>query len=369
MKNQKNKYRFLFAAGGTGGHLYPAIAIAEKIRVLLPSADIMFIGTKKKLEARVVPQYKFKFKTIWISGFSRKLNFSNFLFPIKLIIASIKSLWICFKFKPQVAIGCGAYLSGPVIWAAKLFGAKIILQEQNSYPGVTNRMLEKKADQIHISFEDSKKYFKNQSKLIMTGNPIRIDIKLKEKSEALREFGLSNNKKTLFVFGGSLGALSINQAIEQNLKSLLDINIQVIWQTGKFYFEIYQKYENECVRIMAYIENMSNAYSAADLILARSGATTIAEIAYLALPVIFVPSPNVAENHQYKNAKSLIDNNSALMIEDKNLSSELINTVEKTIFSSNKLKELGNNIKKFSIPEAAEVIAKEALKLAKVEIK
>lgn len=361
-----NKYRFLFAAGGTGGHLYPAIAIAEKIRELLPSSDIMFIGTKNKLEAKVVPQHKFKFKTIWISGFSRKLNFNNLLFPIKLITASIKSLWICLRFKPNVAIGCGAYLSGPVIWAAKLTGAKIILQEQNSYPGITNRMLEKKAQHIHITFEDSKKYFKKQEKLILTGNPIRVDIILKEKVTALIAFNLSNDKKTLLVFGGSLGAASINKAIAQNLDKIIKLGIQIIWQTGRYYYDTYKHLENDNVKILAYIENMSNAYSAADLIIARAGATTIAEVSYLGLPVIFVPSPNVAENHQYKNAKSLIDNNAALLLEDKNLNLELVNIIEKTIFNSNKLKELSNNIKRFSKSNAAEVIAIDALKLAGV---
>ncbi|MBN1638066.1 MAG: undecaprenyldiphospho-muramoylpentapeptide beta-N-acetylglucosaminyltransferase [Ignavibacteriales bacterium] len=365
MKKKENKYRFLFAAGGTGGHLYPAIAIAEKIRELLPSSDIMFIGTKKKLESRVVPQYKFKFKTIWISGFSRKINFNNLLFPLKLIIASIKSLWICLRFKPNVAIGCGAYLSGPVIWAAKLIGAKIILQEQNSYPGVTNRILEKKAQHIHITFEDSKKYFKEQEKLLLTGNPIRVDIVLKEKRSALKEFKLSTEKKTLFVFGGSLGALSINRAIGQNLESILKLGIQIIWQTGKYYYDKYKHLENENVRILAYIENMSNTYSSADLIIARAGATTIAEVSNLGLPVIFVPSPNVAENHQYKNAKSLIDNNAAILLEDKKLDLELVEIIEKTIFDSKKLKELSNNIKKFNKPNAAEIIAKDALKLAK----
>ncbi|MFZ1289648.1 MAG: undecaprenyldiphospho-muramoylpentapeptide beta-N-acetylglucosaminyltransferase [Melioribacteraceae bacterium] len=360
-------FNFIFAAGGTGGHLYPAVAVAEQLKLLLPNSNILFVGTKNKIESKVIPQLGYKFKTIWISGFRRKLTFKNLLFPIKLIFGSIQSLIINFNFKPKVAIGAGAYVSGPVIITAKLFGAKVVLLEQNSFPGVTNRMLEKKADQIHLSFEDSKKYFDDQTKLKLTGNPIRTTLKLKDKIQSLKQFGLNENKKTLLVLGGSLGASSINFAIKENLVFLTKANIQIIWQTGELYFNHYKSLEDENVKIFPFITEMEKAYSACDLIVARAGATTIAEIAYLGLPVLFIPSKNVAANHQFKNAKSLSDKNAALLIEDSELNLKLGSLVLNSIADNNLLNKLSSNIKNYSKPDAAKIIAEEVIKLAELD--
>lgn len=357
-------YRFIFAGGGTGGHLYPAIAVAEQIRLLKPESEILFIGTKDKIEARVVPKLGFNFKTIWISGLARKLTLKNILFPVKVLVAMYQSLLINIKLKPKVAIGTGAYVSGPVLWGASVMGSKIILLEQNSFPGVTNRMLEKKANEIHISFDDSKKYFRQKEKLILTGNPVRTDVKLINKNSALNKFELKTDKKTLLIVGGSLGAKSINEAVKNNIDLFIEKGIQIIWQTGGLYFEQYKAFNNGRVKVMAFIDDMASAYSACDLLVARAGATTIAEVSQLGLPVVFIPSKNVAANHQYKNAKSLVEGNAAELIEDENLSDKFFEKVYELINNENRLAELKNNIKNFSKPDAARIIAERAIKLA-----
>lgn len=363
---KKTIYRFLFAGGGTGGHLYPALAVAQKVRELKPESEIIFIGNKNKIESKVVPEYSFEFKSIWISGFSRQISLSNILFPIKLFISAIQSLVISLKFKPRIAIGSGAYVSGPPIWAAWLTGAKIILLEQNSYPGITNRLLEKKANEIHIMFEESKKYFRQKEKLKVTGNPIRVDLKIINKEEAVKKFDLLSNKKTLLILGGSGGAGTINSAVNKIFKELIENGIQIIWQTGKNYFEHYKNYSNESAKIFPFISDMTSAFSACDLIVARSGASTIAEVSMLGLPVIFVPSPFVAANHQMLNAKAICDSNAALMIEDKNLEKDLLGTILTTIYDVHKLQQMKNEIKKFSKPDAVKTIAENAIKLAEL---
>jgi UDP-N-acetylglucosamine--N-acetylmuramyl-(pentapeptide) pyrophosphoryl-undecaprenol N-acetylglucosamine transferase len=364
MRKQKNIYRFIFAGGGTGGHLYPAIAVAEQIRLLKPGAEILFVGTNNKIEARVVPIYKFEFKSIWISGFARKLNFKNLIFPLKLIVSLIQSLIINIKFKPRVAIGTGAYVAGPVIWSASILGSKIILLEQNSYPGVTNRLLEKKAEEIHIAFEDSKQYFREKSKLLLTGNPLRVNLNLEDKKESRIALGLNPEKKTLLVLGGSLGARSLNDAVKNNYEKLLRADIQIIWQTGEIYFEEYHSFKSSKIKILPFIDNMSEVLSAADLVVARAGATSIAEFSYLGLPVIFVPSPNVAADHQYKNALSLEIENAAVIIKDHQVGDKLYETVTTIIRDQNKLQALSENIKKFSKPDAAKIIALSAIEMA-----
>jgi len=363
---KQTPYRFLFAGGGTGGHLYPAIAVADKIKELIPEADIMFIGTKHKIEGRVIPKLGYKFKSIWISGFSRKFNIKNMLFPFKVVVSMLQALIINFNFQPRVAIGTGAYVSGPSIWAASFMGAKIILLEQNSYPGITNRLLEKKAEEIHIAFEDSRQYFRFGNKLHLTGNPVRAKLKLIDKKEAIKNFKLNEAKKTLLVLGGSLGALSINEAVAENCNKLIEKGIQIIWQTGEYYFEKYSSLQTPGCKVIPFAENMSELYSAADLVLCRAGATTIAEIAALALPVIFVPSKNVAANHQFKNAKSIEDENGAVVIEDDNVKREMFNSVIKLINNNEMLSELKKNITKFSNPNAVTTIAKNAIKFAEV---
>lgn len=359
-------YRFLFAGGGTGGHLYPALAVAQQLRELKPESEIVFVGNQNKIESRVVPEYGFSFRSIWVSGFSRQLTLSNLLFPIKLIVSVVQSLIINMKYKPSVAIGSGAYVSGPPIWAAWLMGAKVILLEQNSYPGITNRILEKKANEIHLTFEESKKYFRQKEKLNVTGNPVRLNLKLIDRSEALKNFDLGNSKKTLLILGGSGGARTINKAVAKSINDLTEKEIQIIWQTGQNYFEEYKKFESKSVKVMPFINDMISAFSACDLLVARSGATTIAEVSYIGLPVIFVPSSFVAANHQYMNAKAICESEAAILIEDKNLETELAEKVIQTIFDDKKLDMLRKKIQNFSKPDAAKVIAERAIKFAEM---
>jgi|SRR5690554_567184 len=361
--DKKNPYRFLFAGGGTGGHLFPAVAVAEKIRSKLPDAEILFVGSKSKIEGRIVPKLGFMFKPIWIKGFARRFSADNFLFPIKLAVSIMQSFFINRSFKPKVAIGSGGYASGPAIYTASLAGAKVILLEQNSFPGVTTRLLEKYADEIHISFEDSKKYFKDKSKLKVTGTPVRENLLTISKEEALKKFNLNPSLKTLLVLGGSGGAASINEAVAGSVKFFEEKNIQVIWQTGKFYFDKYKNLSSQKIIVKDFIEDMNSAYSASSLIIARAGATTIAELLTLAIPAALVPSPNVAANHQYYNAKSLADENAALLVED-HLLKEKIKEISLLIFDEQKLISLSDNARRLSKPDAADIIAESAIRMA-----
>jgi UDP-N-acetylglucosamine--N-acetylmuramyl-(pentapeptide) pyrophosphoryl-undecaprenol N-acetylglucosamine transferase len=367
MKTVRTKYRFLFAGGGTGGHLFPVIAVAEQIREMKPDADILFIGTKDKIEGRIIPKLGYKFESIWVKGFSRKITLDNFLFPLKLFVSLIQSLIINISFRPKVAIGSGGYVAGPAIWAASVMGAKILLLEQNSYPGVTTRLLERFADEVHLSFDMSRKYLRREKVHHLTGNPVRKNLGRMEKKNALEKFGLSGEKKTLLVIGGSLGAKSINEVMSDSIKILKEKDIQVIWQTGKNYYEQFNKMNSDKVKVYDFIEDMNSAYSACDLILARAGATTIAEMLNLGIPAILVPSPNVAENHQYYNAKSLSDNEAAILIEDKNLKNELVPEIISVINSEKKLNELKTNALKLAKPDAAQIIAQSAIKFVEAE--
>jgi UDP-N-acetylglucosamine--N-acetylmuramyl-(pentapeptide) pyrophosphoryl-undecaprenol N-acetylglucosamine transferase len=359
--------KILFAGGGTGGHLYPAISVAEELQNLYEHCEIAFIGSKDKIEGRVVPQLGYQFYPIWISGFQRKLTIKNLLFPVKLIASMVKSLIICMKFKPDIAIGSGGYVSGPAIWAAKVMGAKIVLLEQNTYPGITTRLLEKYADEIHITFEEAKNYLRNKEKVFVSGNPVRNSLKLIDKSEALKKFDLKD-KFTVLVVGGSLGSKTLNEGILENLQKLKAMDIQVIWQTGKYYYDIYKSYNDENIKVMDFINDMQAAYSSADIVISRAGASAICEIANLGLPTILVPSPNVTANHQYHNAKALADKNAAILIEDNEFSNKIIEVISNLKDNKKQLELLSNNIKQFGKPEATNIIAKSILKIINIII-
>lgn len=365
MNSLNNKYRFLFAGGGTGGHLFPAIAVADKIKAIEPESEIMFIGTKSKIEGRVVPKLGYKFSSIWIKGFARKFSMENLLFPLKLVVSVVQSIFINMKFKPLVAVGTGGYVSGPAIFGASIMGAKIFLLEQNSFPGVTTRILEKYADEIHLSFENSKKYFKNKDKLHVTGNPVRVNLGSITKEEALKKFELNSFSRTLLILGGSLGAASINAVVAENISRLKDNNIQVIWQTGLEYFEKYKHLSDNKIKVMSFLDDMNAAYSSCDLLIARAGATTIAEILSLGVPSILVPSPNVAGNHQYYNAKSLADQSAAILIEDKNLGEKFYYSIISIIFDNEKLFHLKKKSLELAKPDATSIIAQRILHEAK----
>ena len=364
MKSISTPYRFLFAGGGTGGHLYPAIAVADEIKRLKPESEIIFVGTKSKIEGRVIPKLGYGFRSIWIKGFSRKFNLENLLFPLKLFVSLVQSLFISFRFKPKVAIGSGGYVAGPAIWGASVLGAKVILMESNSYPGVTTRLLERYADEVHISFDDSKKYLRKPEIIKVTGNPVRSELGKSTKADAKRFFGLDENKITVLVLGGSLGAASINNSVASCVEELEKKSLQFIWQTGKNYYHSYKNINLDSVKILDFIEDMNKAYSACDLLVARAGATTIAELTVLGIPSILIPSPHVAENHQYFNAKSLADNNAAVLIKDSDVQSLLKDKILEVVSDKNLLKSLSENAKRISKPDAANVIAKSAIKFA-----
>jgi len=364
MKNLSTPYRFLFAGGGTGGHLYPAIAVADEIKRLKPESEIIFVGTKSKIEGRVIPKLGYGFKSIWIKGFARKFNLENLLFPVKLFVSLLQSLIISFKFKPCVAIGSGGYVAGPAIWGASVLGAKIILMESNSYPGVTTRLLERYADEVNVSFEDSKKYLRRPDKIKLTGNPVRSELGTSTKLEAKKYFGLDENKLTVLVLGGSLGAASINESVAGCIEELGKKSLQIIWQTGKNYYHSYKNINLDSVKILDFIEDMNKAYSACDLLVARAGATTIAELTVLGIPSILIPSPHVAENHQYYNAKSLADNNAAVLIKDSDVGLLLLDKILEVVADINLLTSLSENAKRISKPNAANVIAKSAINFA-----
>lgn len=364
MKKSSAQYRFLFAGGGTGGHLYPAIAVADEIKRIKPESEILFVGTKSRIEGTVIPILGYGFKSIWIKGFSRKFSLSNILFPVKLIVALIQSLIISFKFKPKVAIGSGGYVAGPAIWGASVMGAKIILMESNSYPGVTTRLLEKYADEVHVSFEDSKKYLRFPEKIKLTGNPVRKELGTSDKKEAKKYFGLDENKFTILILGGSLGAESINNAAANMIEDLDKNNLQVIWQTGKNYYDKFKKFNFTSVKILDFIDDMNKAYSACDLLVARAGATTIAELSVLGIPSILIPSPHVAENHQFYNAKSLADEGAAILIPDDEQMKNLKNKILELVSDKNQLKNLSDKSKKKSKPNAALEIANSAINFA-----
>ena len=335
----------------------------------MPGADILFVGAEGKLEMEKVPKAGYPIKGLWISGFQRKLTFRNLLFPFKLISSLFKANNIIRKYKPEVAIGVGGYASGPLLKMAERKNIPTVLQEQNSYPGVTNKLLAKNADKICVAYEGMERFFKKE-KIIWTGNPVRAGFfknLIDKKEEAYRHFGFDKNKKTVFVFGGSLGARTINQAMAANFDLLKNNkNVQVLWQVGKLYIEEYKNCETanlENIKTQVFIDRMDLAYAMADVVIGRAGALTISELCLVGKPAILIPSPNVAEDHQTKNAMALVEKNAAIMVHDKAAKEKMISTAIDLLNDENKKMELAKNIKLLAKPNAAEDIAKVILKL------
>lgn len=363
--------KIIISGGGTGGHVYPAIAIADAIKKIKPDADILFVGAEGKLEMEKVPKAGYPIKGLNITGFQRKLTFKNLLFPFKLFFSLIKANNILRKFKPDVAIGVGGFASGPLLKMAERKNIPTVLQEQNSYPGVTNKLLAKNARKICVAYDGMDRFF-SKEKIVETGNPIRADFFQNlenKKEEAYRHFGFDKNKKTVFIFGGSLGAKTINLAMEASADKLRkNQQIQVLWQIGKLYVEDFGKCETAHlpnVKTEVFIDRMDLAYAMAALVIGRAGALTISELCLVGKPAILIPSPNVAEDHQTKNAMALIEKNAAVLVHDKNAKEEMISTAIDLLNDENKKMELSKNIKKMAKPNAAEEIAKVILNLIK----
>lgn len=358
------KPRFIISGGGTGGHIYPAVAIANELKSRFPEAEFLFVGAKDKMEMQKVPQAGYAIKGLWISGIQRKLTLDNAMFPFKLLSSMWNSFRIIKSFKPDVVIGTGGFASGAVLKVASMLGISTVIQEQNSYPGITNKLLAKKANKICVAYENLERFFP-KDKMILTGNPVRQDlINEASKSEAIAYFKLNANKKTLLVLGGSLGARRINQLIEKELDFLLSQNIQIIWQCGKLYLNDYTKYnEKENVQVVAFIDRMDLVYAAADVVISRSGASSVSELCIVGKPTIFIPSPNVAEDHQTKNAKAISDKNGAILIRESELETQFETVFSDLISNESKQAELSQNIKKLAKPNATKDIVEEIVKL------
>jgi len=360
------KLKFILSGGGTGGHIYPAVAIANELKSRFPNAEFLFVGAKDKMEMQKVPQAGYKIEGLWIAGLQRKITLQNAMFPFKLIDSLWKSRTIIKKFKPNVVIGTGGFASGPLLQMANMLNIPTVIQEQNSYPGITNKLLSKKANKICVAYENLERFFP-KGKMILTGNPVRqdlIDIENK-KAEAIHYFNLDPNKKTLLVLGGSLGARRVNQLIEKELDNLKALNVQVIWQCGKLYFDDYKKHNSDNVQVLAFIDRMDLVYAAADIVISRAGASSVSELCIVGKPVIFIPSPNVAEDHQTKNAKSIVDKKGALMLKESELDSNFILVFEALLKDLGKQEQLSKNIKQLALPNATKQIVDEIVKLIK----
>ena len=358
--------RFIISGGGTGGHIYPAVAIANELKSRFPEAEFLFVGAKDKMEMQKVPHAGYAIKGLWISGIQRKITFDNVMFPLKLASSMWNSFKIIKSFKPDVVIGTGGFASGAVLKAASMLNIPTVIQEQNSYPGITNKLLAKRANKICVAYENLERFFP-KDKMILTGNPVRQDlIEAADKSEAIAYFNLDANKKTLLVLGGSLGARRINQLIEKELDFLLSQNIQIIWQCGKLYLNDYSKYnKKDNVQVVAFIDRMDLVYAAADVVISRSGASSVSELCIVGKPTIFIPSPNVAEDHQTKNAKAISDKNGAILIKESELEAQFETVFSDLISNESKQLELSQNIKKIAKPNATKDIVEEIIKLIK----
>ena len=360
----KEKLNILLSGGGTGGHIYPAIAIANELKARYPFAEFLFVGAKDRMEMEKVPKAGYKIEGLWISGFQRKLTLGNLSFPFKLLSSIYKSKSIIRKFKPDVVIGTGGFASGPILYVAASNKIPTLIQEQNSYPGITNKLLSKKTTVISVAYDNLERFFP-KDKIVKTGNPVRQDIlKFDVKKETAFSFlGLDPKKKTLLVIGGSLGARAINRLIADSLDWLLAKNIQIIWQTGKLYIEHYEKYNAfEGVKVTSFLNRMDMAYAASDFIISRAGAISISELCMVGKPTIFIPSPNVSEDHQTKNALALTGKEAAILLKETAL--DKFKTVFEMILDDENLQmKLSNNIKKLALPNATKNIVDEIEKL------
>ncbi len=357
-------YKFILSGGGTGGHIYPAIAIANELKLQFPDAEFLFVGAQDKMEMQKVPQAGYEIKGLWIAGLQRKLTLQNLMFPLKLATSLLESRRIIRQFKPNVVIGTGGFASGPLLQAAGGAGIPTVIQEQNSFPGITNKLLSKKANAICVAYENLERFFP-KGKIVLTGNPVRqdlIDIDSK-RDEAITFYGLDPNKKTLLILGGSLGARRINQLIEKELQNILSLDVQIIWQCGKLYFEDYKKHNQQSVRVVDFIERMDFVYAAADVIISRAGASSVSELCIVGKPVIFIPSPNVAEDHQTKNAQAIVDAKGAILMKESDLESQFSIVFEALLKDIGKQNQLSENIKKLARPEATKAIVDQIKKL------
>ena len=367
----KESLRIIISGGGTGGHIFPAVSIANAIKEMLPDTDILFVGAEGRMEMHRVPAAGYPIKGLPVAGLDRKNLLKNIPVLIKLFKSQRMAKRIIKDFHPHAAVGVGGYASGPTLKVAGAMGIPTLLQEQNSYAGVTNKLLAKQAKKICVAYEGMERFF-DKEKIILTGNPVRQGLRTHSitREEAIKTFGLNPEKRTILILGGSLGARTINQSLMENLDSIKQSEVQFIWQTGKIYIEeartaVSKAGEFPMLHVTDFISDMATAYSATDLVISRAGAGSISEFCLLEKPVILVPSPNVAEDHQTKNALALVNKNAALYIKDSEAKEQLIGKAIETVNQPELLNNLSKNIAKLAFTVSANVIAKEVIKLAK----
>lgn len=368
MEKRKTPYRVIISSGGTGGHIYPAIAVANGLKERIPDIEILFVGAKGKMEMQKVPEAGYSIEGLWISGLQRRLTAKNLMFPIKVISSLLKASSILRKFKPDIAAGFGGYASGPMLRTSIRNGVPALLQEQNSYAGLTNKLLAEKVNTICVAYDGMEKFFPKE-KLVQTGNPVRKDIiDLKGKTRtAYKHFGFDDSKPVLFVMGGSLGARTINQSMLRHIDLLIKSGAQVIWQTGAFYFdEIQETLKNRNladIRIVKFLKEMDLAYAIADVIVSRAGALSISELCLVGKATVLVPSPNVAEDHQTKNAMALVNKEAAVLVKDSDAENEMVQEALRLLNDESERELLGKNIMALGQPNATEKIVDELIKL------
>ncbi len=366
----KEDLRIIVSGGGTGGHIFPAVSIANAVKARHPEAEILFVGAEGRMEMKRVPAAGYPIKALPICGFDRKHLWKNIAVLFKIMKSRRMAKRIIRDFKPMAAVGVGGYASGPTLNMAAAMGIPTLIQEQNSYAGVTNKLLAKHADKICVAYEGMERFFPKE-KIILTGNPVRQGLLAytKSREEAMARFGMDAGKKTVLLIGGSLGARTLNESVLGNLQLIAESGVQMIWQTGAYYFEriqerLKQSGKPENLFVTDFIADMEDAYAVADLVISRAGASSISELCLLGKPVILVPSPNVAEDHQTKNALALVNKQAALYVKDADAVSELVDMAVRVVQDEEKLASLSKNIKTMAFSDSADRIAEEVCKLA-----
>jgi len=359
-----SKYSFILSGGGTGGHIYPAVSIADALKEKYPDAKFLFVGASDRMEMQKVPACGFKIKGLWISGIQRKMSLKNLLLPFKLVSSLANSYFILKKQQPNIAIGTGGYASAALLKMAGWMGIPTLIQEQNSYPGITNKWLANTASKICVSYPNLERFFPEE-KIVFTGNPIRkniIDTTITI-NNAQNHFGLDPNKTTLLVIGGSLGARAINELIADKATFFKENNVQVLWQCGQLYYERFKHLASNTLKITAFINQMDKAYTAASIIISRAGASSVSELTLVGKPVIFIPSPYVAEDHQTKNAEAIIKEDAALLIPQNELENRFDSEFKEVLNNKTLQEKLSKNIKALAKPNATQHIINEIEKI------
>lgn len=359
--SNKKKYKFIISGGGSGGHIYPALSIADSLKNKFINSELLFVGSKNRMEMKIIPDRGYKIRGLNISGFNRKVSISNLLLPFELIISLFQSLIILIKFRPNLVIGTGGFASGPILFVSSLIKIPTFIQEQNSYPGITNKILGKYSKKIFVAYAGMDKFF-DSKKIIYSGNPVRESIRLfktVKNQQVYKKLNLKSNKKIILVLGGSQGADKLNKSITDSIDFFIKNDLQVILQTGTRYYETYKKFKNKNLIIVPFVDKIEELYSITDLIVSRSGASIISELCIVGKPVIFVPSPNVVDDHQTKNARSIYDNGACEFINEDELDFKLTTIINKLIVSDIYRINLSEKIKAISKKNAVKIILSE----------